>query len=71
MTEYHCPDSCNKCKGKNILSEEVYDSGILSEAKTECVICGFADYWSYGFFNSDSKIESNCETYSFDHEGEA
>jgi len=65
MTDYHNPDSCNKCKGYNEFTNEVYINGFISEAKTKCSICGFEDYWAYGFFESGSEMKSNCETYNF------
>ena len=65
MTDYHNPESCNKCKGDNILIDEIYDVGSLCEAKTKCSKCGFEDYWAYGFFESGSMMKSNCETYNF------
>lgn len=66
MTNYHCPESCNKCGGLNSKDEIDWSpGGSACEIKTECQDCGFKDYWSYGFF--ESEIESKCETYSFDH----
>ena len=67
MTDYHNPDSCNKCKGQNEFFEPNYDLGFLHETETKCEECGFEDYWAHGFFESGSEMESNCDTYSFDN----
>lgn len=66
MTEYHNPNSCNKCSGENKIISESYEQGSLSEAKTKCSFCGFEDYWAFGFFQSGSEMISKCETYNFD-----
>lgn len=66
MTDYHCPESCNKCRGFNKYLKVDTGGGYLIEAETECTICGFKDYWAYGFFESGSEMVSNCETYNFD-----
>jgi len=68
---YHNPNSCNNCRGPNELDERSSDNGILYEARTKCTRCGFEDYWAHGWFESGSEMVSNCETYSFDKEGEA
>lgn len=65
MTKYHDTTSCNKCGGKNILSNEYYDSNTLAEANTTCKRCGFTDLWAYGYFESGTKMVSNCDTYSY------
>lgn len=66
MTDYHNPESCNKCKGDNDVIAISFEQGHLSEAKTKCTKCGYEDYWFYGFFENSNKIESNCKTYNFD-----
>ena len=65
MIKYHNPDSCNKCKGKNDVDITAFDEGHMSEAKTECLDCGFNDFWAYGFFESGEDMGTNCKTYSF------
>lgn len=69
MTDYHNPDSCNKCKGQNIFIKEIYDNAFLCEVQTKCSECGFEDYWAYGFFESSTEMKSNCETYNFNNKG--
>ena len=66
MTEYHEPSSCNKCKGLNKFTNEVWEESVMYETRTECTKCGHKDYWAYGFFESGSDMKSNCDTYSFD-----
>ena len=61
--QYHNPDSCNKCKGVNAFIRPSYDSGLLHETQTRCESCGFEDYWAYGYFESGTEMESNCEKY--------
>ena len=47
--EYHCVDSCNKCKGTNSVEiTNILDGHTLLEAETVCNDCGFEDYWAYG-----------------------
>lgn len=62
--KYHNMDSCNKCKGSNLIVK-VVDSvnGHISECETRCESCGFDDYWAYGFFDSSQFMESNCKRY--------
>lgn len=67
MTDYHNPDSCNKCQGENKLLNYVFYDGFMHEAETECTKCGFKDYWAHGFFESGSEMKSNCKTYNFKH----
>ena len=64
MSEYHNINSCNKCKGGNLTSRESFIDWHICEAVTKCSECGFDDYWAYGFFESGSEMESNCEKYS-------
>jgi hypothetical protein len=64
MTVYHRPESCNRCRGTNAFIRPSYDSGRLHETQTKCTVCGFEDYWAYGFFESGSEIISKCETYT-------
>jgi hypothetical protein len=66
MTKYHIPESCNKCQGENNFINPYYEETGLYETRTKCKQCGFEDYWAYGFFESSSKMTSNCKTYSFD-----
>ena len=67
MTEYHCMDSCNKCASETITSRVAQsDGGHISECETKCTVCGFKDYWAYGFFESGQEMVSNCEKYSFE-----
>lgn len=70
MVKYHEPMSCNKCgKGRNeFLGLPVTIEGRLCETRTKCQVCGFEDYWAYGFFESSGEldgIESKCDTYEF------
>lgn len=60
---YDCPDSCNKCGGKNktIAKDSVAD--IVTEYKTKCVDCGFEDYWVTGFFQSGVDGYNKSEKY--------
>jgi len=64
-TDYHCYDSCNKCSGVNDFNAVYSDTGHIEECETKCTICGFKDYWAYGFFESSQEIESKCKTYNF------
>lgn len=64
MTDYHIPESCNKCSGENDVHPVDFINGHLCEAKTTCKVCGYTDYWAYGFFESISEIESKCKTYN-------
>jgi len=63
MSEYHVITSCNKCAGYNEV--DVCDSvgGGVSEATTECIDCGFKDFWAYGHFESGTEMVSNCQKY--------
>lgn len=65
-TQYHVLESCNKCTGVNDV--EMVDTivGDICEARTSCTVCGFTDYWAYGWFESGSKMESKCEKYTFE-----
>lgn len=62
--KYHNIYTCNKC-GKENLVTKVVDSceGYVSEAETECYLCGFLDYWGYGFFESSTRGYNKCEKY--------
>jgi len=60
---YHQPESCNRCKGESELTLKLFIESHLCEAATKCNECGFTDYWAYGFFESSSEMESNCEKY--------
>ena len=50
---YDSMRSCNKC-GSNKNTIVVRDSieSTICECDTKCSICGFEDYWAYGFFES-------------------
>ena len=63
--EYHCVESCNKCRGENSVKCTDSLDGKLSEAKTTCLACGHEDYWAYGWFESGQHMKSSCKTYSF------
>lgn len=63
MTTYHYKYSCNKCAGTNDIEIEDIEDGYISECKTKCRDCGHEDYWSHGFFESGTEIESKCKTY--------
>lgn len=63
--EYHCYDSCNKCRGANDVTTVDTTNYQISECRTKCKDCGFEDYWAYGFFESSQDMESKCQTYSF------
>lgn len=69
MTEpvqYHDKDSCNSCGAmENEIKTVSTDCGYISECTTTCKVCGFADYWCYGFFESSAHMKSNCKKYSF------
>lgn len=59
-------NSCNKCKGENeVIVTDTLDGHTIMEAKTICEVCGFEDYWAYGWFESGRDMTSNCEKYSF------
>lgn len=52
-TAFDSPDSCNKCGKQNILIlKDSIDYLTPCEYETECTVCGFKDYWAYGFFES-------------------
>ena len=61
--EYHDKHSCNKCKGVTEIEVKSTSEWNIEEAKTICTVCGFTDYWAYGFFESSSYMISNCEKY--------
>lgn len=66
MTKYHVPESCNRCGVlANKLTCVSHCEGQIEEAKTSCDLCGFEDYWAYGWFESGSYMESKCARYSF------
>jgi hypothetical protein len=69
MSDYDCPDSCNKCKGYNEYILPSYEGQTLIETSTKCQQCGFEDYWTYGYFESGANGLSNCIKYSFDRDG--
>lgn len=60
MTQYHDPESCNKCglMSNRFLRGNFHDG----EIDTKCVSCGHRDYWFWGFFQSG---EGKCATFSF------
>ena len=63
--QYDDPDYCNKCGEKsNDILGNCYDSSHLCEATTKCTICGFEDYWAYGFFESGSEIAGKARKYT-------
>lgn len=63
-THYQNPNSCNKCgEMSNILTNTVYCDGDSGETETKCSMCGFIDYWAYGFFESGSEIKNKAQTY--------
>jgi hypothetical protein len=64
-TKYHCYTSCNKCSGDNEINIRSTDNGVVSECETKCNVCGFNDYWAYGWYESGSEMDSNCKTYNF------
>ena len=66
-TLYDDPVSCNKCGERNTISVVDTTDGVISECGTKCTVCGFEDYWAYGFFESG---EGLCKKYSFNDQGE-
>lgn len=54
---YHDYTTCNKCGGSTEVEIKETIEGHISECKTKCKVCGFEDYWAYGYF------ESGCEGY--------
>ena len=54
--KYHDLYSCNKCGKNNKITVKDYIEGIICEASTVCLNCGFKDYWAYGFFESMDHI---------------
>ena len=61
--EYHTRSTCNKCGGIN--KETVKDSGngVVYESETMCTVCGFVDFWAYGFFMSAEDGFNECRKY--------
>lgn len=49
-------DICLKCGGWNELSNVQFVNHLLCECDTKCKICGYEDFWAYGFYMS------GCET---------
>ena len=68
-TEYHVLESRNRCSETNEVEVVDNTDGYTSEAKTECLTCGFKDYWAYGFFESSQERESNCKKYVNQQQG--
>ncbi len=64
MTDYHKPESCNKCAGDNSLTVTDSLDGHMHECKTRCDACGFDDYWAHGWFESGQEMVSKCATYT-------
>ena len=63
-TGYDDPASCNNCgKMSNMVDDQDYIQGRMSEAKTHCIECGFDDYWTYGKFNSGADGYNNSRKY--------
>jgi hypothetical protein len=67
MSEYHKPESCNRCRGVNEVISVSSENGVMSEGKTKCSKCGFEDYWAYGYFESGNEAESKCEKYNLNN----
>jgi len=63
--QYDVPNSCNKCGETTKHIDPYYESGALHETKTECLSCGFVDYWSMGFYESGKDMVGKCKKYSF------
>lgn len=50
---YDSMRSCNRCganKNKILIKDSI--ESIICECETTCTVCGFEDYWAYGFFES-------------------
>lgn len=67
---YDTPESCNRCGiGKNTIVVKDSIEGTPSEHETKCQLCGFVDYWAFGYFESNRSLENpKCAQYRFDHE---
>lgn len=59
-TQYHCPDSCNKCGGTNATRVDIH---YVFEGPTVCQNCGHKDYWAYGWFESSEDGLNACRKY--------
>lgn len=44
--------TCPICGGDNNVDPKDFEGGQVSEAYTECTVCGFKDYWAFGYFES-------------------
>lgn len=64
MSDYHNQYSCIKCSSKNEIEVIDGDWAHTNECETTCKECGHKDYWAYGFFQSESEMESKCKTSS-------
>ena len=65
MTEYHNIEKCRQCEGENDLVNPSCDEAGVYESETKCLVCGFMDYWAYGFFQSTSETReiNNAKSY--------
>ena len=60
---YHDYTTCNKC-GKSteyVIKDTIANN--ISECKTKCKVCGFEDYWAYGYFESRCLGYDACTKY--------
>lgn len=57
MEEYDDKYECQKCGGTNKIGRGSTDGGYISVCFTECSECGHKDFWAYGHFESENKVE--------------
>ena len=60
---YHDYSTCNKCGSDNDVMLKDSIEGFICECATKCSVCGFEDYWAYGFFESSAEGYNKCEKY--------
>lgn len=66
MVYYDDYYSCNSCGSLNNTNKIIYeDYYLVCEVDTTCSVCGFNDYWAYGFFESRNDGFNKSEKYSF------
>ena len=60
-TNYHNINVCKKCGGKNSKAPRAVDGGVITEAETKCLVCGFVDYWANGWLESSQTATQDAQ----------
>lgn len=63
---YHDPATCNKCGSSTDMTIKDTIANFPCEYETKCKVCGFEDYWAYGYFESGAEGYDKCGRYGMD-----